>query len=765
MEVSTDETDLVGWNSSTVDSEMVPQPFSFVKLDEQVSGHCSVATGDDWNITPNIETTDGSVPGNAKIIPSHGEDPEDDGSSETSASVSVDKAAMCGGHSGSFDSTQVLQSYDSCAASVQRLSLDDDNKAPTALNSYHHKLRKKEQLNPQENTLKQHAALPESNVSPVQGSYSQSVYPGKGHAYGSSNQVPHGSLSLSKAEAQPILETSEFTSPLYAPSTPFMHSQNPCYPNLPPVGFITHQYSVCGYPFNSTVTQSCLAGYPPQGPFPLAFDSASFLFYRPSMGKSLHAYDIQNLEKFYGQVGVSMQPPPADSYHIPYFQPTMQNFYDAFYEVDHQEERVKGVRSRANANDLKKGPGGFQNNLRSQHSAGAGYKNSNIGRKSVSNHSSLGAPTVISHIMQSPSTSFSNPVGLAAHVGEAHFLVERNNTCPHSVYGNSGKIIDQHGSRFIQQKLETCSVEEKTSVFKEVVAHASELMTDVFGNYVIQKLFEYGSQDQKKELANQLESKVLQLSLHVYGCRVIQKAFEVADLEQKVQLAEELDGHVLKCVCDQHGNHVIRKCIEYIPTENIEFIVSSFRGQVVNLSVHPYGCRVIQLNFVLLFVDLKRILEKRDDGLQVQYIVNEILDSVYSLAQDQYGNYVTQQVLKSGIPREKAEIIKKLSGSIVQLSQHKFASSVVEKCLECGDASARDMLIRDIIGNSGRNENILKMMKDQYANYVVQKIMLKCTRRQRDLLLSLIRNHLTTLKRCTYGKHIVARYEQLYGEG
>lgn len=47
---------------------------------------------------------------------------------------------------------------------------------------------------------------------------------------------------------------------------------------------------------------------------------------------------------------------------------------------------------------------------------------------------------------------------------------------------------DQHGSRFIQQKLEMCSIEEKESVFKEVLPNASSLITDVFGNYVIQKV-------------------------------------------------------------------------------------------------------------------------------------------------------------------------------------------------------------------------------------------------------------------------------------
>lgn len=51
---------------------------------------------------------------------------------------------------------------------------------------------------------------------------------------------------------------------------------------------------------------------------------------------------------------------------------------------------------------------------------------------------------------------------------------------------------DQHGSRFIQQKLETANSEEKQLVFEEVLPNALQLMTDVFGNYVLQKFFEHG---------------------------------------------------------------------------------------------------------------------------------------------------------------------------------------------------------------------------------------------------------------------------------
>lgn len=56
-------------------------------------------------------------------------------------------------------------------------------------------------------------------------------------------------------------------------------------------------------------------------------------------------------------------------------------------------------------------------------------------------------------------------------------------------------------------------------------------------------------------------------------------------------------------------------------------------------------------------------------------------------------------------------------------------------------------------------------MKDQFANYVVQKILEISNDKQKKILLDRVRVHLHALKKYTYGKHIVARFEQLCGEG
>ncbi|KAL2533431.1 Pumilio5 [Abeliophyllum distichum] len=634
----------------------------------------------------------------------------------------------------------------------------------SASNSDYHKIQHNVQVFSHNNMLQQQASPQQGNTSRVQGSQSQMSYPGLIRAY-SSNNFHYGS---STAVVQPILPSSGFT----PPQATFMASPNPFYPSLQPGGYFTSQYGVGGYTFHPAVLPSFLAGSSPHGAVPLAIDSSVFPASGVSEGGSVHGYNMRYPEKFYGQVGFPMPPPLSDPFHMQYIRQPVRDSYDVYGHFGHTTPRDGATCEPS-----------------------AGYNSLNPRRGNAPSHFSFGSPINVGPLMQFPTSPVISPVLPGTPVGGNTFSGGRNNiSLSQASSGNTGNSyglqspswdntnsfsfleelksgkgqryklsdiaghvaevsVDQHGSRFIQQKLENCTVEEKESLFKEVVPHASKLMTDVFGNYVIQKLFEYGTPKQRKDLANQLTDQILPLSLQMYGCRVIQKALEVIELEQKAKLVRELDGHVMRCVRDQNGNHVIQKCIESIPAAGIDFIISSFRGQVATLSMHPYGCRVIQ-----------RVLEHCDDELQTQFIVDEILESVCTLIQDQYGNYVTQHVLERGKPHERSQIISKITGSVVQLSQHKFASNVVEKCLEYGDSTAREMLMKEIIGHGDKNDNLLIMMKDQYANYVIQKILQKCTDDQGEVLLGLIRNHLTALKKYTYGKHIVARFEHLCGQ-
>ncbi|XP_053754257.1 pumilio homolog 1 isoform X15 [Panthera pardus] len=310
---------------------------------------------------------------------------------------------------------------------------------------------------------------------------------------------------------------------------------------------------------------------------------------------------------------------------------------------------------------------------------------------------------------------------------------------------------DQHGSRFIQLKLERATPAERQLVFNEILQAAYQLMVDVFGNYVIQKFFEFGSLEQKLALAERIRGHVLSLALQMYGCRVIQKALEFIPSDQQNEMVRELDGHVLKCVKDQNGNHVVQKCIECVQPQSLQFIIDAFKGQVFALSTHPYGCRVIQ-----------RILEHCLPD-QTLPILEELHQHTEQLVQDQYGNYVIQHVLEHGRPEDKSKIVAEIRGNVLVLSQHKFASNVVEKCVTHASRTERAVLIDEVCTmNDGPHSALYTMMKDQYANYVVQKMIDVAEPAQRKIVMHKIRPHIATLRKYTYGKHILAKLEKYY---
>ncbi|KAK5989992.1 Pumilio-like protein [Cladobotryum mycophilum] len=312
---------------------------------------------------------------------------------------------------------------------------------------------------------------------------------------------------------------------------------------------------------------------------------------------------------------------------------------------------------------------------------------------------------------------------------------------------------DQHGSRFIQQKLESANSDEKDQIFREIEPNAVQLMKDVFGNYVVQKFFEHGNQLQKKLLADKMKGKVVDLSVQVYACRVVQKALEHVLVEQQAELTKELEPDILKVIKDQNGNHVVQKIIELVPRQYIDFIMNAIRGQVTALASHTYGCRVIQ-----------RMLEYGNEADKLE-IMGELHSSAQILITDQYGNYVAQHVIQNGKPEDRQKIIQLVLDQLLTFSKHKFASNVVEKCIEFGSTEQRTF-IREQLSTAGSDGNnpLQQMMRDQYGNYVLQKLLSALQGSELDALVDEIKPHFYSLKKSGASRQLQA-LEKFIGNG
>lgn len=188
------------------------------------------------------------------------------------------------------------------------------------------------------------------------------------------------------------------------------------------------------------------------------------------------------------------------------------------------------------------------------------------------------------------------------------------------------------------------------------------------------------------------------------------------------------------------------------------------KGQIYHLSTHSYGCRVVQR--LLEFGSLK----DQDD------ILNDLDEFIPFLIQDQYGNYVIQHILQHGsedltkhISNSKQEIVNTICGNVVEYSKHKFASNVVEKSVLYGSKNQIRQILNEILpkdeedaANLDENAPLILMMRDQYANYVVQKLVGVASGNDEKLIVIAIRSHLDrSNKNNSLGNRHLASVEKL----
>ncbi|PRW20331.1 pumilio-like protein isoform A [Chlorella sorokiniana] len=311
---------------------------------------------------------------------------------------------------------------------------------------------------------------------------------------------------------------------------------------------------------------------------------------------------------------------------------------------------------------------------------------------------------------------------------------------------------DQHGSRLVQQQLESADPALVAELFGEVQHKLLPLMVDVFGNYVVQRFLERGGPEVQAAVGAAIRGKALPLSLQVYGCRVVQKALEVLPQGERVAVCGELTEHTLRCVRDQNGNHVVQKCIECVqPSDPARTMIETIVNKGQTLSTHTFGCRLVQR--VLEFCSIEELKER---------VIADVLGTTLQLSHDQYGNYVVQHLVTKGPEPARDAIVAKVAPQVMTLAQHKYASNVVEACLKHGRQAHRDAIVDTMVREAAvRPTCLVTLMRDQFGNYVVQRALDVATPAQRAALLATIQPHLEALRKYTYGKHIVNKVEAL----
>lgn len=301
---------------------------------------------------------------------------------------------------------------------------------------------------------------------------------------------------------------------------------------------------------------------------------------------------------------------------------------------------------------------------------------------------------------------------------------------------------DQHGCRYLQKKLEEHNPEHLHMIFLETNQHVVELMTDPFGNYLCQKLLEFSNDEQRTVLITNAAPQMVKIALNQHGTRALQKMIEFISTHEQIQtIIGALQDRVVELIQDLNGNHVIQKCLNRLSAEDAQFIFDAVGHNCVVVGTHRHGCCVLQ-----------RCIDHAS-GHQKAQLIAQITANAFSLVQDPFGNYVLQYIVDLQEVAFTNPLCYSFQGHIPLLSKQKFSSNVIEKCLRGAEPLVARMMIEEML-NSNELE---KMLRDSFANYVVQTALDYADPETKSLLVEAIRPILPSIRQTPYGRRISSK--------
>jgi pumilio RNA-binding family len=317
-----------------------------------------------------------------------------------------------------------------------------------------------------------------------------------------------------------------------------------------------------------------------------------------------------------------------------------------------------------------------------------------------------------------------------------------------SINGSWKKMLkDQKGSKLIQKKIEEKSSDFLNKLYEQIKNNLQEIMTDQYGNYVIQKFVEYCDKKIISEMFSQISNSLYEISINNYGTRPVQKMIENLAANLSIQdiniILGMTKGNVLDLIKDINGNRVIQSIIQNIKNkELLSPLYKELSENITEILKTKSGCCVFS----------KVILNITESDLNL--IVDNIIKNFSNFINDEFGNISIKRLIKLNNENYNSKIFPCIKDSIINLSCQKFSSNVIEACID-NNTSLKKMMIDKLIEDESI---IIKLILDQFGNYIVQKALQNSEQKEFDIIIGIIKNNEKKLKQSQYGKVV---YEKL----
>jgi len=299
-----------------------------------------------------------------------------------------------------------------------------------------------------------------------------------------------------------------------------------------------------------------------------------------------------------------------------------------------------------------------------------------------------------------------------------HLWDETNCISVNGVLRRRGFIKNQMACRMMQKILgEAYSTPEEIDiVLYEVNDELPHLMTDQYGYFLCSKIISTIYPEGLTRMVNSCSQYLWEIAFNWHGTRLLNKIIEIICREQdrnNIKLFSELlTPYITPVTCDSHGNHVIQKLLLCYKQEDLEFVYNNFSNNIVEIANNRHGCCILQ-----------RCIETASPEV-VELLIQRSCDNAIELMEDPFGNYVIQFILNCSKEIDDDTwphiLAQKIKGNVYRLALQKFASNALEQCFEICNPTDRAHILPEIFDSQ---QNLYALLKNDYGNYVIQKIL------------------------------------------
>ena len=268
------------------------------------------------------------------------------------------------------------------------------------------------------------------------------------------------------------------------------------------------------------------------------------------------------------------------------------------------------------------------------------------------------------------------------------------------------------------------STKTRDWTIRRIEGHVVEFCQDQNGSRFIQQRLEMGNVAEQQLVMVEVLPAIRRLRNDVFGNYVVQKLLDFGTPAIKAEIRETLEGEMLQLSLQMYGCRVVQKALEALDEDELPRLLREFHHNVLSCIHDQNGNHVIQKCIEVLnhrahkAETLGDVHRAKFLAEQIDFVIDDVLTNTAALSCHPYGCRVLQRILEHCGEQRKSAILDEIKKCHKKLLDDQYGNYVIQHVLQFGREEDRDSILQ-IVVESG----LLGMSRQKFASNVVEKLL------------------------------------------